>query len=233
MINKKGDCIVYNKTKMRVLIATGIVFLIGFIGMIGYTLGNQLTTNQATKEAEKNASVILEQKAQEVADKTLTDEKVQDFLIQYYTKTKLGENNHRIKNFMTESAYNEELTKQGLAVNQVNKDFIVDYVFEEATVFINSKTNEVISDVTYSVTYLSELSNAQQFKNTQQETATVKLVYTEVSGKLLVNQIIPWKIALSDMADGGNNLINQTNSGENSSSPKPSNEIQLTPSNPA
>lgn len=203
----------------------GIIFVVGFIGMIGYTLGNQLTANQATREAEKNASVILEQRAKEIADKTLTEEKVQDFLIQYYTKTKLGENNNRIKSFMTEAAYNEELTKQGLAVNQVNKDFIVDYIFEEATVFINTKTSEVIADVTYSVTYLSEISNAQQFKNTQQETATIKLVYTEVSGKLLVNQIIPWQISLSDMVDGGNNLINQTNSGENSSSPKPSNEI--------
>lgn len=216
----------YNKAKIKVLVAFGGLALIGFIGMIGYTLGNQVTLNQATKEAEKNATAILEQKTQEEADKTLTANKVKDFLLQYYTKEKLGENNGRIKGFMTEAAYNEELANQELAVNQVNKDFIVDYSYEEATVFINSETKEAIADVVYSVTYLSEISNGQQFKNTQEETATVKLAYNEVSGKLLVNQIVPWQIPLSDMADGGANLINQTNSGDSSSSIKPSTEIE-------
>ncbi|HFU4465230.1 TPA: peptidylprolyl isomerase [Streptococcus suis] len=219
----------YNKAKIKGLIALGLLALVGFVSMIGYTLGSQLTLHQATQQAEKNAASILEEKAQSEADKTLTPELVKDFLIQYYTKTKLGENNSRIKNFMTEAAYNEELTKQELAVNQVNKEFIIDYIYDDATIFINSKNREVIVEVSYNVTYLSEITGGQQYKNTQLEKATVKLSYSEVSEKLLVNHIQTWKIGLSDMADGGENFLKQQGlSGSDSSTPVPSNEIEAT-----
>lgn len=216
----------YNKTKIKMLVAFGILALIGFIGMIGYTLGNQVTLNKTTKEVEKNTTAILERKTKEESEKNLTDDKVKSFLLQYFTKAKLGDNNGRIKQFMTESAYNEELEKQKLAVNQVNKEFVVDYTYEEANIFINSETKEAIADISYSVTYLSEISDGKQHKNRKNETITVKLAYTAVSGTLLVNQIVPWQISLSDMSDGGANLINQTNSGDSSSSIKPSIKIE-------
>ncbi|HEL1733143.1 TPA: peptidylprolyl isomerase [Streptococcus suis] len=219
----------YNKAKIKGLIALGLLALVGFVSMIGYTLGSQLTLHQATQQAEKNATSILEEKAQAEAAKTLTPELVTDFLIQYYTKAKLGENNNRIKSFMTDAAYSEELTKQELAVNQVNKEFIVDYIYEDATIFINSKDKEVIVEVSYNVTYLSEITGGQQYKNTQLEKATVKLSYSEVSEKLLVNHIQTWKIGLSDMADGGENFLKQQGlSGSDSSTPVPSNEIEAT-----
>ncbi|HEM2722454.1 TPA: peptidylprolyl isomerase [Streptococcus suis] len=130
---------------------------------------------------------------------------------------------------MTDAAYSEELTKQELAVNQVNKEFIVDYIYEDATIFINSKDKEVIVEVSYNVTYLSEITGGQQYKNTQLEKATVKLSYSEVSEKLLVNHIQTWKIGLSDMADGGENFLKQQGlSGSDSSTPVPSNEIEAT-----
>ncbi|HEM2722455.1 TPA: hypothetical protein U0577_000997 [Streptococcus suis] len=84
----------YNKAKIKGLIALGLLALVGFVSMIGYTLGSQLTLHQATQQAEKNATSILEEKAQAEAAKTLTPELVKDFLIQYYTKAKLGENNN-------------------------------------------------------------------------------------------------------------------------------------------
>lgn len=220
----------YNKTKIKAIVALGILLAVGFIGMIGFSLGNQFTLNQATKEAEKNASIILEKKSQEEESRTLSSDKVREFLIQYYTKKKLGENNSRIKSFLTESAYGEELKSQELAVNKVNKEFIVDYVFEDASIFINSETKEAIAEVHYRVTYLSEVSNGQQFKNTQSQTQTIKLGYVMESDKLLVNQVLPWQINLTDMLDGGNRLLeNGIPAGDNSSSPKPSKEIEKTP----
>lgn len=52
-------------------------------------------------------------------------------MTQYYTKEKLGENNTRIQPYMTESAYSQELTSQNDAMNQVYKDYILDYHFEK------------------------------------------------------------------------------------------------------
>lgn len=216
----------YNQTKIKAIILLAILGAFLFVGMIGYTLGNQLTLHKANQEAEKVATLALKEKDQEKKGKTLSQEKVKAFLIQYYTKKKLGENNSRIQLFMTEAAYNEELAKQESAVHQVNKDFVVDYIFEEATVFINSQTKEAIAEVVYSVTYLSDVRNGQQFKNIQKETQTIKLGYTEASSKLLVNHIQPWKIALSNMADGGETLLNQQiPASDAATSPKPSNEI--------
>lgn len=50
-------------------------------------------------------------------------------MTQYYTKEKLGENNTRIQPYMTESAYSQELISQNDAMNQVYKDYILDYHF--------------------------------------------------------------------------------------------------------
>ncbi|MFA9492319.1 peptidylprolyl isomerase [Streptococcus sp. E17BB] len=216
----------YNKVKIRLMALLGALMLVGFVGMIGFTLGNKITHHQAVKEAEKNASRVLEEKVKENQDKTLSEQNIKDFLIQYYTKKKLGENNHRIKSFMTESAYNKELTEQEKAVNQVNKEFVVDYVFEEATIFINHQTNEAIVEVSYSLTHLSEVTDGQQFKNTHRETDTLKLSYSLASGKLLVSQITPWQLNLSDLSDGGVTYFeNQGLSGGSSSSLIPSLEI--------
>ena len=52
-------------------------------------------------------------------------------MTQYYTKEKLGENNTRIQPYMTESAYSQELSSQNDAMNQVYKDYILDYHFEK------------------------------------------------------------------------------------------------------
>ena len=53
----------------------------------------------------------------------MSSDTVKEFLTQYYTKEKLGENNTRIQPYMTESAYSQELTSQNDAMNQVYKDF--------------------------------------------------------------------------------------------------------------
>lgn len=216
----------YNKFKIRLVSILGAFLLMAFVGMIGFTLGNKVTHHQAIKDAEKNANRVLQEKAKESQDKSLSEEKIKEFLMQYYTKKKLGENNSRIKAFMTESAYNKELLEQEKSVNQVNKDFIVDYIFEEAAIFINYQTNEAIIEVSYTLTHLSELTNGQQFKNTHKETDTIKLSYSLVSGKLLVNQMTPWQLNLSDLSDGGvAYLERQGISGSSSSSPIPSLEI--------
>ncbi|XZR20141.1 peptidylprolyl isomerase, partial [Streptococcus canis] len=50
------------------------------------------------------------------------DELVNEFLTQYFTKVQLGENNARIKPYMTDSAFSEEEANQNKAINQVYKD---------------------------------------------------------------------------------------------------------------
>lgn len=50
------------------------------------------------------------------------------------------------------------------------------------------KTNEALTEVTYQVVYVSDVSDKAQ-KSTQTETTSLKLSYAKMSDKLLVNQV--------------------------------------------
>ncbi len=146
---------------------------------------------------------------QEEKATVLSDEFVKEFLTQYYTKERLGENNNRIKPYMTGSAYKEEVARQEDSINQVYKDYILDYRFETAHIYVNTETNEALAEVSYQVTYVSDLSKQQQ-RTTQTETKTIKLSYSKVSDKLLVNHltICNGKLEnLKEATDGANSSI--------------------------
>ena len=92
----------------------------------------------------------------------LSDELVKKFLTQYYTKVQLGENNARIKPYMTDSAFSEEEANQNKAINRVYKDYMLDYRFESASIYVNTERNVALAEVIYQVTYVSDLSKQQQ-----------------------------------------------------------------------
>ena len=183
-----------NKVKTKALISVGAVAATSFILMMGYTVGQHSTAKQSRKEIELAAAKLVEDKQAEDKASILSSDTVKEFLTQYYTKDKLGENNTRIQPYMTESAYSQELSSQNDAMNQVYKDYILDYHFEKADIFVNQTTNQAIAMVSYNVTYVSDLKNANQT-----ETRTVKLSYSKLPGKLLVNQVQVWKSGLDDL----------------------------------
>ncbi len=129
----------------------------------------------------------------------MSSDTVKEFLTQYYTKEKLGENNARIQPYMTESAYSQELTSQNDAMNQVYKDYILDYHFEKADIFVNQTTNQAIAMVSYNVTYVSDLKNANQSKTNQTETRTVQLSYSKLPVSYWSTKCWVWKSGLDDL----------------------------------
>ncbi len=139
----------------------------------------------------------------------LSDELVKEFLTQYYTKVQLGENNARIKPYMTDSAFSEEEANQNKAINRLYKDYMLDYRFESASIYVNTERNVALAEVIYQVIYVSDLSKQQQ-RTTQTETKMVMLSYSKVSDKPLVNQLTIWNGKLEDMkeaTDGANSSI--------------------------
>ena len=156
-----------NKVKTKALISVGAVAATSFILMMGYTAGQHSTAKQSRKEIELAVAKLVEDKQAEDKASILSSDTVKEFLTQYYTKEKLGENNTRIQPYMTESAYSQELTSQNDAMNQVYKDYILDYHFEKADIFVNQTTNQAIAMVSYNVTYVSDLKNANQSKTNQ------------------------------------------------------------------
>lgn len=62
-------------------------------------------------------------------------------MTRYYTKVQLGENNTRIKPY-TDSAFSEEEANQKEAINQVYKDYMLDYRFESASIYVDTEENK-------------------------------------------------------------------------------------------
>ncbi len=189
-----------NKVKARLLIGLGGLAVTSFIVMIGYTIGSQSVTNHTNKQIQSEARKLFEQAKEKEQASVLSDELVKDFLTQYYTKEKLGENNNRIKSYLTDSAYKEEVARQEEAINQVYKDYLVDYRFESATIYVNTEDNEALAEVIYQVTYVSDVSDKAQ-KSTQTETKSIKLSYAKLSDKFLVNQLTIWNGKLEDLKE--------------------------------
>ena len=198
-----------NKMKAGLLIGFGGLAVISFIVMMGYTIGSQSVTNHTQKQIQSEAQKLLTKEKEKEKASVLSDELVKEFLTQYYTKEKLGENNNRIKPYMTDSAFKKEVARQEDSINQVYKDYMLDYRFESASIYVNTESNVALAEVTYQVTYVSDLSEQQQ-RTTQTETKTVMLSYSKVSDKLLVNQLTIWNGQLEDMkeaTDGVNSSI--------------------------
>lgn len=198
-----------NKVKARFLIGVGGLIAVSFMVMIGYTIGSHSVSKQTENQIRVEANKLVTKEKQEERATVLSDELVKEFFTQYYTKVRLGENNTRIKPYMTDSAFSEEEANQNKAINQVYKDYMLDYRFELASIYVNTESNVALAEVTYQVTYVSDLSEQQQ-RTTQTETKTVMLSYSKVSDKLLVNQLTIWNGKLEDMkeaTDGANSSI--------------------------
>lgn len=198
-----------NKVKARFLIGLGGLIVVSFIAMIGYTIGSQSVSKQTEHHIRAEANKLVTDEKEKERATVLSDELVKEFLTQYYTKVQLGENNTRIKPYMTDSAFSEEEANQKEAINQVYKDYMFDYRFESASIYVNTESNVALAEVSYQVTYVSDLSKQQQ-RTTQTETKTIKLSYSKVSDRLLVNQLTIWNGRLEDLkeaTDGANSSI--------------------------
>ncbi len=206
---KEIALVMLNKMKARLLIGLGGLAVTSFMVMMGYTIGSQSVTNHTQKQIQSEAQKLLTKEKEKEKASVLSDELVKEFLTQYYTKEKLGENNNRIKPYMTDSAFKEEVARQEDSINQVYKDYMLDYRFESANIYVNTEANEAFAEVSYQVVYVSDVSDKAQ-KSTQTETTSLKLSYAKLSDKLLVNQVTIWNGKLGDLkesSDGVNSSI--------------------------
>ncbi|MFZ2762326.1 MAG: peptidylprolyl isomerase, partial [Streptococcus infantarius] len=87
----------------------------------------------------------------------------------------------------------------------VYKDYMLDYRFESANIYVNTEANEAFAEVSYQVVYVSDVSDKAQ-KSTQTETTSLKLSYAKLSDKLLVNQVTIWKGKLEDLKESSDEV---------------------------
>lgn len=187
IINKGEKMLDDSKIKRYKLIGLVVGAILIFI--IGYGSG-QVKIN--AKEAPKKTQT------KKVDAETLTQKKVQSFLIAYYTKKDLEENRNRYQPFMIESMYNQEISKENESVNQAYKGYVVDFKLKESDIYIDQKSNSAIAKVRYTNTLLAKKNKYEKAQKNVSNEATLKITYTlDAKGKLKVNQLQPALLTIS------------------------------------
>lgn len=195
----------YNENKMKrvrkLLIGVSVVVAL----IIGFGVGS-LGKKEANKEVEKP-------KVSETKSTTLTEERVKQFLIAYYTKKDLSENRNRYKPMMTEAMYKQETNQEDLPVNQAYKGYTVNQVFDSAKIYVDDTNLTAICEVTYHNTQLKEKNSIKNALKDQSNTESIKISYVKQGNDYLVNNING--VMLTDMGSTGTqNNFNETESTE-------------------
>lgn len=162
-----------------------LVFLVGLgFGQMGQHKDVPSKSQQTTKAAKEGTA--------------LTNKWVKSFLVAYYTKKDLGENRNRYKEYMTEGLYTATVSEENEAQNQAYKGYVVNFTFGSAKLYINTKDKEVIAQVHYTNDLLQKKNSSSGAQTNVDNSTTLKLSYTEVNGKYLVNQMTTLLMTSSD-----------------------------------
>jgi hypothetical protein len=186
--NLAGDTTMYNTKKIsfyKKLGIFGLVVLILLTGLgIGYTIGN--SKGKATAQSKPAATQTS--KAQEDSE-ILTDAYVEEFLVAYYTKKDLGENQNRYQPYMTTSMFTQAKNEEEEPVNQAYKGYTVNQVYSKGDIYIDQETYVVIAEVSYRNTQRAKRGTDEGALLDQTSTDTLQISFQKVGKKFLVNQI--------------------------------------------
>lgn len=180
MTNKK---LVKTIQRLGFVVVGIVLFLMGFVfgdGLKGRTvsqLQEQLQSAQDNVSTQQEVTVNAE----------MTPEQAKEFLIAYYTRQELGENRNRYQPYMTDGLYRSIVSQEEKPLYQAYKGYVVDQVFDKATIYIDTEHREVIATVEYKNTLLANKNNTTGQSTTNSSKETVKFSYVINNGKALVN----------------------------------------------
>ncbi|WP_019779374.1 hypothetical protein [Streptococcus sobrinus] len=168
--------------KVKFFKVVGTIFGVIIIFLIGFGFGQ---INKPENHAKST------KKVEHVKSDIITEKMVKDFLIAYYTKSDLGENRDRYKEYMTTSLYNTTVTNENGAEEQAYKGYHVNYVFDEAKIYIDQKNNIVIADISYTNDELKKKDSKEDASEDVKHEVTMKLTYSEINGEFKVSAMSP------------------------------------------
>ncbi|MBF0992845.1 MAG: hypothetical protein HXK75_01650 [Granulicatella sp.] len=194
----------YDDNKVK-LVRKAITATIGFICLIvGIACGMWIGSSNSPRQ--QMISTVEEARNTDES-KTLTAKKIKEFLLAYYTKKDVGENQERYKEFMTEQLYAQQVKLDESPVTQAYKGYILNQVYDKATIYIDEENLSALVEVAYSNIQTTKRNNAEAGVKLS-EKATIKLFYTKDKEKYLVNRIEP--ILLKNATNNENHTSTKT-----------------------
>ncbi|MEQ7056610.1 hypothetical protein ABQE23_09575 [Enterococcus avium] len=178
----------YNEKRVKLIrrLAIMVLFVAGIL--TGFGVG-QIVNKQEAKDEPKQANTVKKTIEEKTKKKELNSKDVENFLIAYYTKKDLSENRKRYKPFMTSSMYTQETEIEELPINQAYKGYVINQVFDEADIYIDSENLVALVEVKFHNTQLVEKGTTEGALVDTPETQTLKLTFTEENKRFKVNNI--------------------------------------------
>lgn len=178
----------YNEKRVKLIrrLAIMVLFVAGIL--TGFGVG-QLINKQEVKNEPRQADTVKKTIEEKTKKKELSSKDVENFLIAYYTKKDLSENRKRYKPFMTSSMYTQETEIEELPINQAYKGYVINQVFDEADIYIDSENLVALVEVKFHNTQLVEKGTTEGALLDTPETQTLKLTFTEENKRFKVNNI--------------------------------------------
>lgn len=203
----------------------GSLALIGLLAIFSYGLGAASQARQVQAVNQKIETKVTKK------SEALTQEKVKEFLLAYYTKKDLGENRKRYKPFMTSALYQEQTSFEEESVNLAYKGYIVDYQFKDAKIYIDNANQTVLATVRYTNTLLSVKDKRDSRQAGVSNEVTLKLTYQLINNHFLVDKMETMTLTTAGSTGTPNEgtLSQSLTSEENSSDSGVSNEGETQP----
>ena len=178
----------YKEKRVKLIrrLAIMVLFVAGIL--TGFGVG-QLINKQEVKNEPRQADTVKKTIEEKTKKKELSSKDVENFLIAYYTKKDLSENMKRYKPFMTSSMYTHETEIEELPINQAYKGYVINQVFDEADIYIDSENLVALVEVKFHNTQLVEKGTTEGALVDTPETQTLKLTFTEENKRFKVNNI--------------------------------------------
>ncbi|CAK1253648.1 hypothetical protein R55227_BLOPHJLP_01549 [Fructobacillus tropaeoli] len=167
------------KLKIKKRLSIAGLLILGIMLGIGV---KSISVPKVNQTIQQNSSLTNSQP-------TIKQSDVQKFLIAYYTKKDLGENQNRYQGFMTQAAFQAETAKEAKPENQAYKGYVVNQVFDDAKIYIDQADQQALVTVDYHNTQLvNKTDNPSQTASTS-KSETLLLTYATEKGQALVNNI--------------------------------------------
>lgn len=160
---------------LGVLVVLGLVFVIGL---------SSFRSKEKTPKSSQKTHQVTKKRGSE-----LTQSYVRDFLIAYMTKKELGENRNRYLPYMTEGAYQQEITQEDDPSVTAYKGYVVDSRLREATIYIDQEHHVALAQITYSQTELEKKGDYHKAQTGVLVNMTLEIHYLKQDKKYLVNHI--------------------------------------------
>ncbi len=190
----------YNQKKILKFKKLGIVIVSIILLLAGFSVGFGMGAIKKKNTVEPVKKEVVEKK------KELTSDRVNKFLIAYYTKKDLGENRNRYEPLVTEAMLNELTAEENQPVNQAYKGYVVNQVLDSAEIYVNSEENTVICTVTYKNTQRVKKGTDDGALRNQSNQEAIKLTFLKQGKQYVVNKLEPVTLA------SANPLGNERNS---------------------